>query len=157
MIVAKTEAGIRVLKDRSIPLTPRQRSAFILIDGKRTLDQILTSSAAMGVSREDVEQLFQLGLITDTSPAETQAEQDARVLNSAAINVHNARSPTQRYQDAYPIATQLTAALGLRGVLLNLAVEGAGNYDQLLALAPRIRDAVGAEKYATLDRALRDL
>ena len=35
MILVKTEAGQQVLKDRSLRLTPRQRSAFILFDGKR--------------------------------------------------------------------------------------------------------------------------
>ena len=40
-----------------------------------------------------------------------------------------------------PIATQLTAALGLRGFRLNLAVEGATSYEQLAAqLAPKIRE-----------------
>lgn len=156
MIVVKTETGLRVMKDRSVPLTPRQRSAFILIDGRRTLDDVLASSAAMGVAREDVDQLFQLGLIADASPAQTQEERAADVVNAAEVSIHNARSPKERYDAAYPIATRLTAALGLRGVLLNLAVEGAGNYEQLLELAPRIRDAVGQEKYAALANALND-
>ena len=55
---------------------------------------------------------------------------------------------------AYPIATRLTAALGLRGFWLNLAVEAAGELDKLTELAPRIRDAVGAEKCKDLDGAL---
>ena len=38
MIYAKTETGQQVVKDRSVPLTPRQRSAFILFDGKRTVE-----------------------------------------------------------------------------------------------------------------------
>ena len=55
---------------------------------------------------------------------------------------------------AYPIATRLTAALGLRGFRLNLAVEAAGDLDKLKELAPRIKEAVGAEKYQDLDDAL---
>ena len=62
--------------------------------------------------------------------------------------------PQQRYAEAYPIATKLTAGLGLRGVRLNLAVEGATSYEDLLALSPKIRDAVGAEKFAPLAKAL---
>jgi hypothetical protein len=64
------------------------------------------------------------------------------------------RSSQQRYKDAYPLATQLTSSLGLRGFRLNLAVEGATSYEELLALAPKIRALVGVEKAAVLDRAL---
>ena len=59
-----------------------------------------------------------------------------------------------RYKDAYPVATALTAELGLRGFRLNLAVEGAGSFADLSALAPKIREAVGDAKFAKLDKAL---
>ena len=62
------------------------------------------------------------------------------------------RSDQQRYKDAYPIATQLTGSLGLRGFRLNLSVEGTANYEQLLALLPKIEAAVGPEKAAALER-----
>ena len=156
MSIVKTEAGLQVMKDRSVPLTPRQRSVFILIDGKRSMQELLTASAAMGVSPEDIEQLFELGLITDATPQSSPGERAAVAAQDEAAKEHNARSPMQRYQEAYPIATQLTAALGLRGFRLNLAVEAAGNYEQLLELAPRIREAVGADKFAVLDRALNN-
>jgi hypothetical protein len=48
----------------------------------------------------------------------------------------------------------LTGGLGLRGFRLNLAVEGTSSYEELLALAPKIRASVGPEKAAILDRAL---
>lgn len=153
MSIVKTEAGLQVMKDRSVPLTPRQRSVFILIDGKRSMQELLTASAAMGVAPEDIEQLFELGLITDSAPRSSPAETASTVAQEDASK-DAARSPMQRYQEAYPIATRLTAALGLRGFRLNLAVEAAGNYEQLLELAPRIREAVGADKFAALDRAL---
>ena len=156
MSIVKTEAGLQVMKDRSVPLTPRQRSVFILIDGKRSMQELLTASAAMGVAPEDIEQLFELGLITDSTPQPTPGERAAAAAQDEAAKEHNARSPMQRYQEAYPIATKLTAALGLRGFRLNLAVEAAGNYEQLLELAPRIREAVGADKFAALDKALNN-
>ncbi len=156
MSIAKTEVGLQVMKDRSVSLTPRQRSVFILIDGRRTLEDILAASAAIGASREDIDHLFALGLVTDAAPSLTPAEQAAAEARDAANRQHNARPPAQRYQEAYPIATRLTAALGLRGFRLNLAVEAAGNYEQLLELAPRIREAVGPEKYRPLGDALND-
>jgi maltooligosyltrehalose synthase len=44
--------------------------------------------------------------------------------------------------------------MGLRGFRLNLAVEGTTGYEELAALAPKIRDAVGDAKYARLEQAL---
>jgi hypothetical protein len=156
MILVKTDAGHRVMKDRSVPLTPRQRSALILFDGKRTLGEVLASTAATGVTRDDIDHLFKLGLVMDPAPQETAAEEAAAHAKAEAVEHHKHRSPQERYAEAYPIATKLTAALGLRGFRLNLAVEGATNYEQLVEVAPKIRDAVGADKFKPLDDALND-
>ncbi len=167
MIYTKSETGHQVIKDRSVPLSPRQRSAFILFDGKRSVDNVLAATAGLGVTREDVQYMADQGLLVarpSASPAPLAAAA-APVAPpiaggaeappaSAAPAATSDRSAQQRYQDAYPIATQLTAGLGLRGFRLNLAVEGAGSFEKLLELAPKIRDAVGAEKYASLDKAL---
>jgi hypothetical protein len=176
MILVKTEAGQRVLKDRSVPLTPRQRSAFILCDGKRTVDQVL--EAGMGVAREDIDRMIELGLLgtmdgstpavsvappisappapapVNPVPAPALAPSPAPAPTPAAAAT-SGRSAQQRYKDAYPIATQLTGSLGLRGFRLNLSVEGTSTYEQLLELLPKIQAAVGNEKAAPLERALR--
>ncbi|MBC5766167.1 hypothetical protein [Ramlibacter albus] len=156
MLVAKTEAGQRVLKDRSVALTPRQRSALILFDGKRTVEDVLAATAAAGVTREDTDKLLELGLIADVAPDRTRAEAAAAVAQQEAVERHKHRTPQERYAEAYPIATALTAGLGLRGFRLNLAVEAATSYEDLLAVAPKIRDAVGDEKFRPLDNALND-
>ena len=173
MILVKTETGQQVFKDRSIRLTPRQRSAFILFDGRRSIGDILT--ACEGMTAEDVDQMIELGLLgpagqavvpaaslpvamavpellevsaSDPTPRETTMRAPEPASSPAG------RSLQQRYKDAYPVATQLTGGLGLRGFRLNLAVEGTSSYEDLLALAPKIRASVGAEKAAILDRAL---
>lgn len=156
MIATKTPAGQQVLKDRSVPLTPRQRSVLILIDGRRTIDEVLAATAATGVTREDIDKLFELQLISDSAPERTAAEAAAVKATEDAVTAHKHRTPQERYAEAYPIATALTAGLGLRGFRLNLAVEGATSFEQLLAVAPKIRDAVGDEKYKPLDNALND-
>jgi len=186
MILVKTEAGQRVLKDRSVPLTPRQRSAFILCDGKRTVEQVL--EAGMGVAREDIDRMIELGLLgpvdgsapaaaspvaaapapsvapvpaapatpVPASPASAPAVSNgAQAAAPAAAPVAGGRTAQQRYKDAYPIATQLTGSLGLRGFRLNLSVEGTSTYEQLLELLPKIQAAVGPEKSAALEQALR--
>jgi hypothetical protein len=147
MIYVKTEAGRQVIKDRSVPLAPRQRAALILCDGKHSVVQVLAATSAMGVTVEDLQHMSQLGLLQVAPDLVAQA-----AVADAAIS--QARGPQQRYEDAYPIAASLTAGLGLRGFRLNLAVEGATSYETLAELAPKIREAVGPEKYAPLEKAL---
>ena len=152
MILVKTEAGQQVLKDRSVPLTPRQRSAFIQFDGKRSIDDVLASG--LGIGREEVDQMVALGLL---APLAGQPPAAAPAVSAAPPPAASSgRSRQQRYKDAYPIATQLTGGLGLMGFRLNLQVEGTTSYEDLLALAPKIRAAVGPEKAAALDKALND-
>lgn len=146
MAYIKTETGQQAFKDRSVALTPRQRSAFILFDGKRSTSDVLAATAGLGVTPEDIEHMVQLGLLVGTPGTSAPA--------AAAAPATTAATPQERYQRAYLIATQLTASLGLRGFRLNLAVEGATNYEELLAIAPKIREAVGPEKYRPLDQAL---
>lgn len=142
MSIAKTEVGQQVLKDRSVALTPRQRMALIMFDGKRSMADVLAATAAAGVTQEDIDLLVSLSLI----------EHSDETVPGPLVDL---RTPKERYMEAYPIATALTAELGLKGLRLNLAVEQAGNFEQLEALAPRIREAVGKEKFAILEAALK--
>jgi hypothetical protein len=156
MSIVKTEAGQQVMKDRSVPLTPRQRSAFILFDGKKSVDDVLKATAAMGVTSADIEHLLTLGLLAHSPgarPAAKPAEPAAPAVPVGA-DLGAAATPQERYAAAYPLAIKLTSGLGLRGFRLNLAVEGATSYEQLLAVAPKIREAVGPERYLPLARAL---
>ena len=180
MILVKTEAGQQVFKDRSVPLSPRQRTAFILFDGKRSVDEVL--AAGNGIAREEIDQMVELGLLQPAAGSKAAASPKAPEPATAGKTAATAapqpsggsrppesakpkpaepapaagRSRQQRYKDAYPIATQLTGALGLMGFRLNLQVEGTTSYEDLVALAPKIRAAVGAEKAAALDKALND-
>ncbi|KQT10235.1 hypothetical protein [Ramlibacter sp. Leaf400] len=156
MIVVKTELGSRVVQDRSVPLTPRQRSALILVDGKRTVADLHAAMAVAGIDRQELVRLLELGLVRDMAPEATAAELSAARAAESAAQKHRQRTPQERYAQAYPIATKLTAALGLRGFRLNLAVEAATSYEDLAQLAPRIRDAVGADRYSPLESALSD-
>ncbi|MDM0105873.1 hypothetical protein QTH97_13085 [Variovorax sp. J22R24] len=170
MILVKTEAGHLALKERSVRLTPRQRSAFILFDGKRSVHDVL--EAGMGIAREDIEQMVELGLLGQVGGSADAANAAAVARPPAPDTPVNAPStaPTppqpvsqplnsgrpsqQRYKDAYPLATQLTGGLGLRGFRLNLSVEGTSTYEELVELLPKIRAAVGPEKVAALELAL---
>ncbi|GAB1382917.1 hypothetical protein MASR1M50_12370 [Burkholderiales bacterium] len=61
----------------------------------------------------------------------------------------------RRYRVAYPLATQLTAKLGLKGFTLNLAVESAQGFDGLVELLPRLRSALGDEGVRPLQAVLQ--
>ncbi len=154
MYLGKTEVGQKVFKDRSVPLSPRQRSAFIIFDGKRSVDEVLAATAGLGLTKVDIEQMVELGLLSSLQVAVepvVSSTENSTVSLGGMVELGEAQS---RYSRAYPLATQLTATMGLRGFRLNLAVEAVGSYSQLVALFPKIRDAVGVEKSAELERVL---
>lgn len=171
MIFIKTALGQTALQNRSLALSPRQRSVFIMFDGKRTADDVMKATAGLGVTPEDVNHLVSLGVLeSHASHASSPAVLGQTRIAAPAVGTHVATAqaatlafdanglPTAsaqaRYSKAYPIAIRLTAALGLRGFRLNLAVEAAGNLDKLKELAPKIKEAVGPEKFLELENAL---
>ena len=149
MIYKKTELGQSAFQTRSVALAPRQRSAFILFDGKRSTDDVLKVTAGLHVTAEDVDHLVALGLLAASAA-------DAAPLPEPAQSADGAPSLSAQahYSRAYPIAARLTASLGLRGFRLNLAVEAAGNLAHLRELAPKIEEAVGPGKFKELQDAL---
>ncbi|WP_310565337.1 hypothetical protein [Hydrogenophaga sp.] len=163
LIYQKTEAGQTAFKTRSAELSSRQRSAFLLFDGKRTLAEVLKATLGLGIGAPDIEDLVVKGLlvapagaatvpppVVDTVPAAVEAEPASTAAHAPADEL----PPMQRYQRAYPVATRITAKLGLRGFKLNLAVEAASGYDDLVALLPKIAIAAGDKAAAELKRAL---
>ncbi len=162
VLLVKTPAGQLALKDRHGGLTPRQRSAFILFDGRRTVGQVLAATAAVGITMEDVQTMIDQGLLEspDGRPlARVQAAPAGTGQGPSAAGPDASPAPAatamaDRYQGAYRVATELTSGAGLRGFRLNLAVEGARNVEELAALAPKIRELVGDEKYRRLQDAL---
>ena len=157
MIYSKTELGQTALRDRSLGLTPRQRSAFIMFDGKRSADDVLKATAGLGVTAEDVSHLVELGLLV-VSAAVLPPLPGPQLVSASAQSVAGAPSldAQAHYLRAYPIAIRLTASLGLRGFRLNLAVEAASDVTKLKELAPKIKEAVGTEKFKELETALFD-
>ncbi len=154
MIFEKTALGRSALSDKSIAMTMQQRTALIMLDGKRSQHEVLTSTSAVGVSTEDINHLVSAGFVIDVSatiPAPLSALPIGASNRFAAIPDPEAQA---RFSKAYLIATRLTSALGLRGFRLNLAVERAGSLQDLLALASKIENAVGPENFKELYDAL---
>lgn len=161
MKFAKTAEGQQIIKTRSQPLSPRQRTVLLLCDGTRPMAEILETTRGMGTQPADVDALLSMGLICPTSaPAVAAAP--------ASPNTHPGEMPpvadkAQRYREGYQLATQLTSELGLKGFRLQLAVESAMTLEDLDKLLPRLSEAllsahgpkVGREKVARIQHALR--
>jgi hypothetical protein len=170
---AKTDFGALAVKDRSaVKLTPRQRTALIMMDGLRQQNDFMDTVSTLGVTEEDITTLADLGLIAETRPAAArpptqpitaapqespplsfaervaQAQQEALAQRSAAAtrtSLTDEDERVRRYRAAYPIAVGITSRLGLKGFKLNLAVESATGFEGLVALLPRLREAVGTD------------
>jgi len=157
MRYTKTETGQQAFKERSPIFSARQRAAFILFDGNKTLDQVLASTHGMGVTAADIEHMVVEGFLVAVA-GQSSPPVVTQVVTAGAPEAGpppSDRTPQQRYADAKPIATKLTAALGLRGFRLNLAVESAAGFDDLLALLPKIQEAVGPKLARELELALK--
>lgn len=160
-------------------MSNRQRSLFLLMDGVRSVDQILVLTRALSSTPADIDHLVTCGFLAAvgesaqavasakppigaTSPHRPETPISPSPMVNAAPSAPDAgealSSPTtsqERFAQAWPMATQLTAGMGLRGFRLNLSIEGASGYDDLLALFPKIQAAVGHEKCAALERVLK--
>jgi hypothetical protein len=147
-VYLKSEAGQQAFKDRSAFRSTGQRSAFLLFDGKRTLADVLEMTVGLHVTPDDVQGLIDKGFLrlraSEPTPLPAPAEDKPLPPEDTAA----------RYQRAYPIATRLTSGMGLRGFKLNLAIEAASGYDDLVALVPKLSASLGPEAISELRTAL---
>ncbi|MGU3625870.1 hypothetical protein [Comamonas sp. C24C] len=153
MYLVKTPEGQQAFKERHADLSQRLRSAFLLFDGQRSLMQVLEATSALGVVKDDILALVDRGWLAtrESSAAALASKSGSPSLDPVELGLDVGQ---KRYQKAYPMAVSITGALGLKGFRLNLAVEAAMGYEQLVELAPRIRDAAGDKAYMPLHRAL---
>jgi len=163
----KTDLGQQAFKERSSLLSARQRSAFLMFDGVKTTEQILQAVGGLGVTQADIDYLVLQGFLEDVSPAASPAPAAAVSSDASADPLERDSefgidadrlallSRQERYAMACTLATQLTSSLGLRGFRLNLAVQGAGDFDDLVKLLPKIQEAVGPKACRQLARVLK--
>jgi hypothetical protein len=171
MAYTKTDTGLQAFNTRSGQIAPRLRPAFILFDGTKTNEQILSITGRLGVTQSDIDYLIQQGFLIGPSnnegirvdletptprAAQPQAATQTQVSEQAATTPSSGnRTPQERYRDAKPLATMITANLGFKGFRLNMAVEGANGYEDLLALLPKIQAAAGERACMALEWALK--
>lgn len=151
MLLMKSKLGQIAFKERSALFSSRQRAAFILFDGRATVADILLAMAPLGLDRFDVDVMCEHGFL---EPAPGLASQAYDASSTQASYAPVPLDPG-RYLHAKPLATQVTAKLGLKGFRLNLAVESATDFEALVALLPKIQAMAGLEACAELERALK--
>ncbi len=152
MAVKKTARGIQVMKDRSVSLTPHQRSALILIDGKRDTTEILRMTAAVGVALSDIEALIAMGLV-ETDVTSSEQPQTSTTMNTPSNTVSPPASTSADgidFQTALNAAITMCSDLGFKGFSLNMALTGVDSLEKLQKMAPELRKAAGDKKYALL-------
>jgi hypothetical protein len=158
--VKKTALGVQVMKDRSVSLTPQQRSALILVDGHRNAEDVVRMTTAVGVTAKDLEALFTMGLIERTA---AEAPASIAPVSSSSIPVASTLAPDRAdsaaqasnelgidFQVALNAAITLCSDLGFKGFSLNMALTGVDSLEKLQKMAPEIRKAAGDKKYALL-------
>ncbi len=160
VIVSKTELGAQVMKDRSVHMSAQQRSALILCDGKRSAQEVVRMTAAVGVSMKDIETLVALGLVTMDAATSTAPPVGATVQVATTATATALPAPSGTAQDTSALDLDFSAALnaaitlcsniGFRGFGLNMALTGVDNLEKLQKIAPEIRRVAGDAKYKPL-------
>ncbi|MDH4481073.1 MAG: hypothetical protein QE283_14460 [Rhodoferax sp.] len=149
MLLIKTEKGQIAFNARSGLFSPCQRAAFILFDGHKLVADVVGTMAPLGLTEGDVSAMLERGFLSRMAP-EALSAPAKRDAPTATL-----RTDQERYLLAKPLATQITAQLGIWGFRLNLAVEAAPGTPALLLLLPNIQAAAGLEACFELERALK--
>jgi hypothetical protein len=163
--VSKTALGIQVMKDRSVNLSAQQRSALILCDGKRSAEEVVRMTSAVGVSLQDIQALMALGLVDQAASANPVAV--APIASTAAFSPQSVpagigvapaaqaeNAASVDYSAALNAAITLCSNLGFKGFGLNMALTGVDSLEKLQKLAPEIRRVAGDTKYKALHEAI---
>jgi hypothetical protein len=135
-IYAKTEEGIREVKERKLSLPIALRSLLIMIDGKLTVAEILERARALRVDEEALAVLERTGLIAKrfSAPSAVEAE---------VASAPRGEDEAQRFVAAQRrLSDLINQHLGLRGYLLIMRLERAANLRDLHDLLPDVAKAL---------------
>jgi hypothetical protein len=146
MVYIKTPAGQLAFQQRDAALPGRLRAVFLLIDGTRDHEAVLSATQGLGVTTADIQLLLDRKMI-----AVGKAEKPSDEEPSADAGM----SEQERYSAAVRLATSITSKMGLfAGFGLNLAVQKAGNIEELRALLPKIEEATSRDTTRSLRQLL---
>jgi hypothetical protein len=135
-IYAKTEEGARELKERKRNLPIALRSLLIMVDGHRTVAQVLERARALRVDDTALATLEREGLIAKRFSAPSSAE-------SGAASTPRSEGEVQRFLDAQrELSDAINAHLGFRGYMMMMRLQRASNLRDLHDLLPDFAKAM---------------
>ncbi len=147
------------MKDRSVPLNAPQRSALIVCDGKRSAEEVVKMTGAVGVTMSDIDALMSLGLIQSSETSVPVASAPvlpsgpAPLLATAEVS-QTSPQPTINFSVALNETILVCSNLGFKGFGLNMALADVDSLEKLQKLAPDIRRVAGDTRYAPLHQAI---
>lgn len=138
-IYQKTEKGQDEIRTRANHLDQRHRAVLLMINGEKTCDDILVQLQPLGMTQAVFDELENAGYIRTHVPGAATVK-----AASATASAANSKEPAaEGYQRLYRFYTEtISRYLGLRGYLLEMKVEKAGNITELVALRDTLKAAL---------------
>jgi hypothetical protein len=135
-IFAKTDEGVRELKERTHNLPIALRSLLIMIDGNRTVAELLVRARALRIDATAVAELERAGLIAKRFSAPSAAE-------SENVPVPRSEGEVQRFLAAQQqVSNTINTHLGFRGYLMMMRLQRASNLRDLHDLLPDLAQSL---------------
>ena len=146
-IYQKTEKGQDEIRTRAHHLDQRHRAVLLMINGEKTCEDILVQLQPLGMTQAVFDALEHDGYIRTHMPGAAAVKAPpttASAPTAAASAVATSSAPSaEGYQRLYRFYTEtISRYLGLRGYLLEMKVEKAGNVDELVALRETLKAAL---------------
>lgn len=135
-IYAKTEAGARELQERKLNLPIALRTLLIMIDGNRTVADVLERARALRVDADALAVLERSGLIARKFGAPSTVKAATRPEGRSEDEVERFIAAQRQLSDA------INAHLGFRGYLLMMRLQRAANLRDLHDFLPDFAQAL---------------
>ena len=135
-IYAKTEAGVLELKERKLNLPIALRSLLIMVDGNRTVADVLDRAQALRVDASALATLERAGLIAKRFSAPSAAEAAAQPETRSQDEVERFITAQRKLSDL------MNEHLGFRGYLLMMRLQRAENLRDLHDFLPEFAQAL---------------
>jgi hypothetical protein len=134
-IYAKTDEGVRELKERKLNLPIALRSVLIMIDGNRTVGEVLERARALRVDASTFSALERAGLIAKRFSAPSVEDEKAPAPRSA--------DEVERFIAAQQqLSALINEHLGFRGYLMMMRLQRAENLRDLHDFLPDFAQAL---------------
>ena len=137
-IYAKTELGLQELDERTLNLPITLRGLLALVDGHRTIEEVLVNARELKLDQRALTALERGGLITRRIPAPSATQDE-----SAAAPAQGSDDESERFTQAQQMLSDaINAHLGFGGYGLTMRLQKAANVRDLHDLLPDFAKAL---------------